>query len=1167
MPPAIAAVAVGVAAGVAASSVVVGIAVAIGTVALQNSLKPDMPGVDESAREAQTLTTEPLQPRRGIYGECVVSGSIVGYGKRKLGDKEAHVVAVTLAGHNIEAAELYEVNGKTKPSGTTTEIFKGGQSSASATLLQYADGWTEDHIGFGLSYAVVTIPIDPEEMPSGLQNITFKVKGKRVYDPRKDTMVGGDGPHRANDETTWEWSDNTILCAFDYQRFHGYKLLGLNKFDLPHIMEQANICDELVSYTDSDGEEQTEKRFTCNGSWTFDQSPSRVLERLMSSCGGQPYRRGGKMYLQTASYHGMAEITLTDTDAAGEITITPHRELKDRTNTVRAAFQNPKKGYQPTDAPVVTNSIYVDRDGMELEDELQLNFTNSSTMAQRLMKYHLERNRAGMRLEFPCKSKGLLALAGTTVRVDLPNEGIDKEFIVQDWQFDFKAKKTKLILEEESPDLYSDSLVPSEGNVTPNTELPDLTRPEPPESLSFTLDPISTHRQGYVTWSHPIPRAVTEYRVVIRKDGDNIVEYPVIARSGAQLKQDINGLDAGQYSLEIYARNRYDRTSLPATISLTLNIPSPPTNLGITAGNWEVTSAPVLSGVGLGTVFEFAFEEVTNVIGLGMTIVKPGLKPATEYTLFARTVNPLGKSDWVSETFTTTNHDEQLSPWLQGIREELDAVDLVIDNWDSWNPAREVSEQLTNIFSDHKRQEDNRATLEVARDAGLTADGALEAINGIRAEIDDPASGLGATFEFAQQIKTTVDGNTNALNTLGNSVYDENTGLSATNTLAQSAKTGANNNASAISGLDSRVESNEEFAAAQLQLNATYDNELDQLVARAALITDVNDRITGMIIEDDGIERKLEFIGDSARFVDGNGQLKVYFSLTQGRFVFDGHVVARSGSFAGELQAASGTFTGELQAATGTFKGDLQAAKGTFSGYLSAAGGTFKGELQAASGSFSGSLEAASGTFKGNLQAAGGTFTGTLNGVDGNFDGTVKAEKIIGDVNNIKRVFPPSWGYWHKDTGNTAPGSNVKVCSLSLPAASYSRYVKTMNLRIGITEATLSSGAGALGRVEARLANGTVLNSWGLGIGSNGNKSTAGYEITIAYNEIRVLDGMLLPANQTRIDFYVQIYQTTGDITYTVAADISTFNSIGTYHPFVEVQTVVSGSSFGASIS
>ena len=1117
MPPAIAAVAVGVAAGVAASSVVVGIAVAIGTVALQNSLKPDMPGVDESAREAQTLTTEPLQPRRGVYGECVVSGSIVGYGKRKLGDKEAHVVAVTLAGHNIEAAELYEVNGKTKPSGTTTEIFKGTQSSASSTLLQYADGWTEDHIGFGLSYAVVTIPIDPEEMPSGLQNITFKVKGKRVYDPRKDTMVGGDGPHRANDETTWEWSDNSILCAFDYQRFHGYKLLGLNKFDLPHIMEQANICDELVSYTDADGEEQTEKRFTCNGSWTFDQSPSRVLERLMSSCGGQPYRRGGKMYLQTASYHGMAEITLTDVDAAGEITITPHRELKDRTNTVRAAFQNPKKGYQPTDAPVVTNSIYVDRDGMELEDELQLNFTNSSTIAQRLMKYHLERNRAGMRLEFPCKSKGLLALAGITVRVDLPNEGIDKEFIVQDWQFDFKAKKTKLILEEESPELYSDSLVPSEGNVTPNTELPDLTRPEPPESLSFTLDPISTHRQGYVTWSHPIPRAVTEYRVVIRKDGDNIVEYPVIARSGAQLKQDINGLDAGQYSLEIYARNRYDRTSLPATISLILNIPSPPTNLGITAGNWEVTSAPVLSGVGLGTVFEFAFEEVTNIIGLGMTIVKPGLKPGADYTLFARTVNPLGKSDWVSQAFTTTDHDEQLSPWLQGIREELDAIDLISDDFNTWNPAKNIAELFTNIFNDSERKKDSRVTLETARDAGLTAEGALEAVNGIKAEIDDPTTGLAATFAFAQQIKITAD-----------------------------------STAESLTLLDSRVESNEEFAASQLQLNATYDNELDQLVARAALITDVNDRITGMIIEDDGIERKLEFIGDSARFVDGNGQLKVYFSLTQGRFVFDGHVVARSGSFAGELQAASGTFTGELQAATGTFKGDLQAAKGSFAGSLEAATGTFKGQLQAASGTFTGTLIAASGSFSGDISGASGTF-----------EGTVKAENLIGDVNNIKSITPPYDGIWYLDVNNSGPAAYKKICTLTLPAASYMRSVRVTNLVIGFKRVSLSSGSGALATVQARRSNGVVLNSWRLGVGVNGNKGVAGYDSPIGNTDYQTLDFMKLPAGETTIRFYMEVEETTGTIDFDYGAWTPTSNDF----TVVEVQTAVVGSSFGASIS
>jgi len=725
MPPAVAAVAAGYAAGAGALAAglvtatgaawAIGAAVAVGTAALQNSLKPDMPGVDESSREAQTLTTEPLQPRRGIYGETVVSGSIVGYGKRKMGDKEAHVVVITLAGHNIESAELYEVNGKPRPSGTTYQIFKGDQTTVSQTALQYCDGWTNEHIGFGVAYAVVTIPIDPEEMPSGLQNVTFKAKGKRIYDPRKDTTVGGDGPHRPNDETTWEWSDNTILCALDYQRFHGYKKLGLNKFDMAHIMDQANICDEMVTYNDTDGEQQSEKRFTCNGSWTFDQSPSRVLERIMSSCGGKPYRRGGKMYLQTASYHGMAEITLNDTDAAGEITITPHRELKERCNLVRASFQDPKKGFQPTDAPVITNSIYVDRDGMELEDDLQLNFTNSSTMAQRLMKYHLERNRAGMRLEFPCKSKGLLALAGTTVRVDLPNEGIDKEFIVQDWQFDFKTKKTKLLLEEESPELYSDSLVPSEGNVTPNTELPDFTRPDAPESVSFVVDSVSTHRQGYVTWSHPTPRAVTEYRVLVRKDGDDIVEYPVIARSGVQLKQDINGLDAGQYSIEVYARNRYDRTSVPATISLTLNEPSPPTSLGATAGNWEITLAPQLAGIGLGTMFEFAYGTPDNIIGRGASIVIPSLTPDTEHDVYARTVNILGQSAMRHETIRTTKDTSQIDPIIDQYTSRLDEVNsnfksfveneftdlqqLVNDN------AQEISVRFSNELFERERSD------------------------------------------------------------------------------------------------------------------------------------------------------------------------------------------------------------------------------------------------------------------------------------------------------------------------------------------------------------------------------------------------------------------------------------------------------------------------------
>lgn len=688
MPVVIAAVAVGVAAGVV-YGVTVGVIVGIGMLALQNAIKPEMPSVEENITAAQTMTTQPLQPRRGVYGEQVVSGSLVGYGRiKQFIDGESrgvHVCVITLAGHVIESAALYEINGNKPHAGCVAHIYDGTQTTASSHAKQHCEGWTDDHVGHGVAYAVVYIPIDPDAMSGGLQNVTFKVKGAKVYDPRKDTTVGGAGPHRADDPSTWEWSDNSILCALDYVRFKGFQKLSLNKFDLAHIVEQANICDEEVEYKDADGASHYEKRFTANGTWMYDESPPSVLQRLLMSCGGKPYRRGGKIYLQTASYHGLATLTLTENDAADIIKISPHRELRDRVNLVRASFVDPKKGYQPTDAPVHKNVNYIASDGMELEDDLQLSFTNSSTMAQRLMKYHMERNRAGMRIEFPCKGKGLSALAGKTVRINLPNEGIDKEFIVAEWDFDRRKKITNLLLEEESPLLYSDSTVPNEGDITPNTNLPDFNVPEPPESVAFTLDAVSVHRQGFVEWSHPVPRAVSEYIIRLVKAGNTVVEYSTVASSSVQMRQDINGLDAGQYSIEIYAKNRFERLSAPATVSITLNQPSAPTQLLITAGNWEATCKPVLAGIGLGTMFEFAFGDTNNIIGRGASISQPGLVPETQYTFYARTINPLGQSDWVSQTFTTTKVPEQIDPLLpesqviQGINNTLTGIGERID--------------------------------------------------------------------------------------------------------------------------------------------------------------------------------------------------------------------------------------------------------------------------------------------------------------------------------------------------------------------------------------------------------------------------------------------------------------------------------------------------------
>ena len=145
-----------------------------------------MPGVEESVN-GLTLATQPfstasgyLRRRRRALSWAMASARWA---------VKARVVVVTLAGHQIESAELYEVNGKL--TGTTYTIMRGDQTAANQTALQYCDGWTENRIGFGRAYAVVTA-IDPEELRQAFRTSRLKLKGK-CYDPRKDTTVGGDG--------------------------------------------------------------------------------------------------------------------------------------------------------------------------------------------------------------------------------------------------------------------------------------------------------------------------------------------------------------------------------------------------------------------------------------------------------------------------------------------------------------------------------------------------------------------------------------------------------------------------------------------------------------------------------------------------------------------------------------------------------------------------------------------------------------------------------------------------------------------------------------------------------------------------------------------------------------------------------------------------------------
>ena len=89
---------------------------------------------------------------------------------------------------------------------------------------------------------------------SGIPQLNFLVKGKKVYDPR-------DGSQAVDSSATWTYSDNPALIVADFIRSDFGLSVPSGNIDWTVVSSSANTCDQTVTLADG----STEKRYTCNG--------------------------------------------------------------------------------------------------------------------------------------------------------------------------------------------------------------------------------------------------------------------------------------------------------------------------------------------------------------------------------------------------------------------------------------------------------------------------------------------------------------------------------------------------------------------------------------------------------------------------------------------------------------------------------------------------------------------------------------------------------------------------------------------------------------------------------------------------------------------------------------------------------------------------------------
>jgi hypothetical protein len=865
--------------------------------------------------DTQQITTASPQPRTMVFGQTIGSGPIVKYQKITADKKDYNHFFTPLASHVCESIELYQLDGKANNlltgDGYRIIIEDGTQTTANSTAVSEMSNVNSDSVGNGVAYAYHRYLIDPDLFPNGVQDVKFLIKGARLYDPRKDTTQGGSGTHRYSDESTWEWTDNSALVNFHFKRFGGDIDLPIELFDLSNIAFEAEICDEVVSFDDAYGSPQTEKRFTCNGMIDLSASPEQIEASLLSSCAGRWVFSGGKYYLLTAAYRGPALVTIVDNDVKGTVKRRATTPLEDRCNAVKGQHVSPRAYYQTTDITPVISDYYrfgsggsdTGRDkGRYLEHTNDLPYTQSDTMAQRLNRLYLEYNAAGDTLELKLGWRGLLCAAGTTIRVSLSKELINKEYDVLDCSFDSSDMLWTVIAKETAASIYADTIIPATTDLTPNTDI-DNTVVEPASDITYTPAPNDSYRQGYLSWQHPVPNSVVNYRLLVVSEPEGTFSryfYPPAEY------QDINGLDIGNYKAYLEAKNRFGRYSFQIVEPFSVAVPVTPTGspVAVDIGYGYITLTPIappnINAIyeGLWTLSPSLDPNVDDhtlfkVIEAGKSLTILGVLDGQTYYLWYRLKTAEGEGLWIVRSYVGVGIAiESLAPDLQdainaALDENLASTILALNRDFPLIRARLTDEEVRTIA-----HITNEAKAEIAQQlTNVKVENAESNIVRI-----DAVSANSATV--IEQINSSVDG-----------IYARATNYTRT-------AVGYWNGNTWIDGPISedirelRIDTGNGYARLS-DLTQVFEDKDGNLVARGAILTDVNGLLSGVVNHNDGSTGQFDILATNFRvgiWDATNEQLEAYLYADSEGLNITGKVTAKSlliPTAGGKIQAST----------------------------------------------------------------------------------------------------------------------------------------------------------------------------------------------------------------------------------------------------------------------
>ncbi|USE71533.1 hypothetical protein CTT31_20840 [Pseudoalteromonas maricaloris] len=628
--------------------VVGGILDITGVGALFSGLMPDQTQPEQDvATLAKGLQKGIDQPRRITFGRDRVGGVIAHQATKTRDEKEFIQLIILINGAPIDALEDVYIANKPLSSYPRASynyaVADGRHTKAITVAVQKMAGWTDKHIGRDQAHIFLELENNREVFPDGVSDCEFLIRGARVWDPR-------DASQDPDDRNTWKWSQNAVLCTLHYVRFYGANQVPVSHLPMNWWIAAANVCDEDAEYTDSQGVTHKEPRYTINGTFAFTSRPLEVLQQLERSFAGKVFRQMGQWYVRVGAWYGAPTYTVTMADVLGDVKIKWHADLRERANTVRAQFVDPKQNYERTDAPPVIAQSYLEQDAQPLEQTLSLPFVRSSATAQRLAAIQLEQTRLGA-IELPLRHTGLRAAVGRTIKVNIPEYHINnKIYRVIDRRFRLDRGVTIRCIED-SPGIWADGMVPGVEDLTPNTDY------VPGQLLPVEALSVNTREDGYVVlrWEYGAIEAVEHFNVVIQRAVDGQTQK-VHSQRVNYIEAVLPPLQVGQYHALVTAVNVLGKASVANALTFTLDVPTAPTIDIETTDNSAMLTADIGDAIGVQAEWVWlGLADEPNPAPAVRTpiLTKNNLAPDTHYAAKCRAVTHKNKSAWAEVVVIT----------------------------------------------------------------------------------------------------------------------------------------------------------------------------------------------------------------------------------------------------------------------------------------------------------------------------------------------------------------------------------------------------------------------------------------------------------------------------------------------------------------------------------